>query len=456
MTETNRIEYKLELTKELDLEKEVIAFLNYHEGGIIYIGIDKNGMVHGVVDMDSDMLKIKDRLKNNILPSCMGLFDVRADEKEGKDIIKITVASGSEKPYYKRKYGMSEKGCFVRNGTAADPMPQKMIDELFAQRTRNSIGKIKSNRQDLTFEQLKIYYEAQGITLNKQFAKNLELLTENGDFNYVTYLMADKNGTSIKVAKYAGINRVDLIENQDYGYCSLIKATKSVLNKLELENKTITKITAKEREDKRLWSAIALKEAVLNAFVHNDYTTEVPPKFEIFEDRIEITSTGGLPDNLSQDEFFEGFSVPRNKELMRIYKDVDLVEQLGSGVPRILEDYGKDCFQFSDNFLRMTFPKEVVSDEAEVIEIDLTNSEQIRNDFGTVSEQIRNKFGREIAKAFDAICENPEYTAKQIGNLINKTPRTVENYIAKLKEEGIIERKGAKLGGYWEIIKQKE
>jgi predicted HTH transcriptional regulator len=43
MTETNRIEYKLELTKELDLEKEVIAFLNYHEGGVIYIGIDKNG-----------------------------------------------------------------------------------------------------------------------------------------------------------------------------------------------------------------------------------------------------------------------------------------------------------------------------------------------------------------------------------------------------------------------------
>ena len=367
MTETNRIEFKEKLTKELDLEKEVIAFLNYHEGGFIYMGIDKHGTVVGVADLDSDMLKIKDRLKNNIHPSCMGLFDVRANEKEGKNIIKITVASGSEKPYYKRKYGMSKKGCFIRNGTAADPMPQKMIDELFAKRTRDSIGKIKSNRQDLTFAQLKIYYEAQGTTLNQQFANNLELLTEQGDYNYVGYLMADENGTSIKVAKYAGINRVDLIENQDYGYCSLIKATKNVLNKLELENKTITKITAKERADQRLWSAIALKEAVLNAFVHNDYTTEVPPKFELFDDRIEITSTGGLPNNISQDEFFEGFSVPRNKELMRIYKDVDLVEQLGSGVPRILEYYGKECFQFSDNFLRMTIPKIEVTPQAKVV-----------------------------------------------------------------------------------------
>ncbi len=87
MTESNRIEFKLKLTKALDLEKEVIAFLNYHEGGFIYIGIDKYGTVVGVSDMDGDMLKIKDRLKNNILPSCMGLFDVRADQKEWEDIM---------------------------------------------------------------------------------------------------------------------------------------------------------------------------------------------------------------------------------------------------------------------------------------------------------------------------------------------------------------------------------
>lgn len=71
--------------------------------------------------------------------------------------------------------------------------------------------------------------------------------------------------------------------------------------------------------------------------------------------RIEITSAGVLPEGLSEREFFEGYSVPRNKELMRVFKDVDLVEQLGSGIPRILETYGKECFQFSANFLRMVF-----------------------------------------------------------------------------------------------------
>tara|TARA_R110002051_G_scaffold15064_2_gene47624 strand:- start:20037 stop:21344 length:1308 start_codon:yes stop_codon:yes gene_type:complete len=356
MSETNRIEYKEKLTKDLDLEKEVIAFLNYLEGGLIYIGIDKKGETLGVVDIDGDMLKIKDRIKNNIAPSAMGLFDVVVEERSGKNIIKIIVAGGSEKPYFKKKYGMTEKGSFIRVGTAAEPMPQAMIDKLFATRTRNSIGKIKSHRQDLNFEQLHIYYQENGKPLNKQFKKNLELLTEDGFLNYAAYLLADVNNVSIKVAKYKGLNRVELVENNEYGYCSLIKATKSVLDKIAVENTTFATITSKQRIERKLWNPIALREAIYNAIVHNDYTREVPPKFEIFDDRIEITSAGSLPEGLSEMDFFEGVSIPRNKELMRVYRDLELVEQLGSGVPRILESYGKDCFRFMDNFTRMTFP----------------------------------------------------------------------------------------------------
>jgi len=41
---------------------------------------------------------------------------------------------------------------------------------------------------------------------------------------------------------------------------------------------------------------------------------------------------------------------------MRIFKGLDLVEQLGSGIPRILESYDKDRFKFSKNFLRVVLP----------------------------------------------------------------------------------------------------
>lgn len=129
------------------------------------------------------------------------------------------------------------------------------------------------------------------------------------------------------------------------------------MDKLEVENITHTKITSKERINQQAWDTTALREAVLNAFVHNDYTTEIPPKFEIFDDRIEITSAGTLPDGYTEEEFFEGISAPRNKELMRIYRDLELVEQLGSSIPRIFESYERSCFRFFPNFIRMTFPK---------------------------------------------------------------------------------------------------
>lgn len=356
MNETNRIEYKRELTPELDIEKEVVAFLNYKEGGYIYIGINNDGSAVGLDDVDGCMLRLKDRIKHNISPSAMGLFDIAEEQRDGRNIIKVTIASGMEKPYFKTKYGMTPRGAYARIGTSAEPMPQEQIDRLFAMRTRNSIGRIVSNRQDLSFEQLRIYYDERGKRLNDNFKRTLELLTDDGKYNYVAYLLADDNGNSIKVAKYSSLDRCDLVENNEYGYCSLVKATKSVLSKLDIENKVAATITPMERIETPLWNKVALREAVINAIVHNDYSFEVPPKFEIFPDRLEITSAGRLPESLSREEFFNGISIPRNKELMRIYRDLELVESLGSGIPRILKAYSADCFVFTDNFIRITLP----------------------------------------------------------------------------------------------------
>ncbi|AJH15462.1 Fic family protein [Myroides profundi] len=354
MFENKHLEFKQQLTS--DLEKEVVAFLNSNEGGVLYIGINNKGTPIGVKNLDQDQLVIKDRLKTNILPSCLGLFDLVVENTECKNVIKIIIAGGSEKPYYIKKYGMSEKGAFIRIGSSSEPMTTKLIEDLYSKRTRNSISKIRSPKQQLQFQQLHIYFQFINKTLNEQFATNLELLTEKEEYNYVAYLMSDSNSVSVKVARYIGLDRVELEESNEFGYESLIKATHQVLDKLNVENRTLAKITAKERKERRLWNVIALREAVLNAFVHNDYTREIAPKFEIFDDRLEITSYGGLPDGLSKEEFFYGFSVPRNKEIMRIFKDLDLVEQLGSGVPRILQAYGTDCFQFSENFLKITLP----------------------------------------------------------------------------------------------------
>lgn len=82
------------------------------------------------------------------------------ESKEDKEIIKIIVAGGYEKPYYIKKYGLSEKGTFIRVGSAAEPMPTRQIELLFSKRIRNSIGNMKSPKQALQFQQLHIYYQS--------------------------------------------------------------------------------------------------------------------------------------------------------------------------------------------------------------------------------------------------------------------------------------------------------
>lgn len=144
------------------MEKEVVAFLNSREGGVIYIGVDKKGISVGADNADQEQLTIKDRLKNNILPSCMGLFDLVIEKREEKEVIKLIVAGGYEKPYYIKKYGLSEKGAFIRVGSSSEPMPTRQIEELFSKRVRNSIGKIKSPKSYLQFQQLHIYYQSIG------------------------------------------------------------------------------------------------------------------------------------------------------------------------------------------------------------------------------------------------------------------------------------------------------
>lgn len=182
----------------------------------------------------------------------------------------------------------------------------------------------------MTFSQLRIYYEEKGFRLNDNFLRTLELLTDDGELNYAAYLLADENGNSMKLAKYAGTDRYELISNNEYGYCCLLTATQKVLDKLDVENKISSVITPTGRHDTPQWNKLAVREALINAVVHNDYSYGAPSKVEIFSDHLEITSIGKIPEGLSKDDFFNGVSMPRNKELMRVFRDVEMVEALGS------------------------------------------------------------------------------------------------------------------------------
>ncbi len=236
------------------------------------------------------------------------------------------------------------------------PIMQDSIEK-HHRRTQETLCNIPSPCQELKFAQLGIYYqEICRLKIDDQFMDKLGFFTADGKYNYLAYLLADKNEVSIKVTKYAGKNKVYLIDEEEYGYCSLIKATHRVLDKMKVENITKAKITSTKRIEHNIVDSAALRATVINAIVHNDYTSGIPPVFEIFSDRIVVSSFGGLIPGQSEEDFFSCSSMPRNRELMRVFKDVDLAEHLGSGMSRILHAYDRSIFDISDNFIKVVFP----------------------------------------------------------------------------------------------------
>ena len=481
MIETNRIEFKRELTKDLDIEKEVVAFLNYREGGILYIGIDDDGTPIGVADIDGDILRIKDRIRNGISPSPMGLFDVTVETVDEVPVIKVFVASGSETPYYKTRFGMSEKGCYIRVGTAAEPM-SRMIEDLYAHRVRNSLRNIPSPKQNLSFRILRVYYEERGMTLNEHYAENLDFLLPDGRYNYVAFLMSDENNISVKLAKYSSTDRSQLISVSDYGCICLLQTADRIIERLKIENTITSQKTYKARIDSSLWDEKAIREVVMNALIHNDYTEEVPPKFEIFADHMEITSSGGLPIGLTQDEFFSGVSKPRNKELMRIFCDVDFGESLGSGMASVMKTYSPTNFTFLPHFVRFSVEyinHAILSRESKTSESGPLNAESglLNAESGLLNAEsgpLNAESGRINVESGRINVENGRINAdtanltkneakilhiisKEEGlsviNLQLKTElaeRTIFRHIASLTQKHLIERRGSKkTGGYW-------
>lgn len=430
-----RNEFKVKITEKL--ESEVISFLNTN-GGNIFIGVNDLGEIIGIKG-NADYLQrtIKDRLKDKIMPSIVGLFDVILKNYEDKKYIQIVIARGSERPYYLKGMGMTPDSCFIRVGSAIQSMPSDMINREFSKRTRNSLRNIISPKQDLSFSQLKIYYEEKGFKINDNFLKQLNFYTEDNKFNYVAYLLSDNNSISILFGKYSGTNAVNLIENEDYGCCSLIKATNSILNKFEIENKTFTKITYPERKEIKLFDYEAVREAVINAMCHNDWSKEFAPKFELFSDKLVISSNGGIQEGVTKDEFLQGFSLPKNKELMKVFRDLDLVEQMGTGIIRILESYDKSSFEFFPNFIRVSFP----------FNKNQFNEPKKQN----LNSSKNNKLNEIQNTIISLMLDSSTITQETLARLLDVNIRTIQRNIKELIDLGVVERIGATKKGEWKV-----
>jgi predicted HTH transcriptional regulator len=419
------------------LEKEVVSFLNSESGGEILIGISYEGVVLGVDAYDTVIHSVFNRIRSNISPNCLGLFDVYAEEISERHIIRIIVSRGTEKPYYITLYGMNSSGCTVRVGTEVRQMGTETIKSLQEARSGASLSRIISPRNaEHTFAQLKIYYEERGFRTDEGFLANLGFYTPEKKLNYIAFLFTDSNNISIKVSKYSGTDKSEIFESEEYGFCSLPKSAYRVLDKLEVENRTFTQVSKDgERTERKLIDREALKEAVINAIIHNDYTRDLMPFIEIYSDRITITSFGGLPEGLTREDFFNSRSMLRNREIPRIFRDIKLAGHMGTGIVTILKSYEKNIFNFTENSMEVIIP--------------------FADDYMRISKK-QEKQGKVSFRTKDKILElikssEGNVTAESLALSAGVTKKAIEWHLKKLRDAGMIIHDGSRKTGVWKI-----
>ncbi|MBQ9012071.1 MAG: putative DNA binding domain-containing protein [Bacilli bacterium] len=427
--ESEKIEFKKSTSELVEGVISICAMLNKHGEGSVYFGVKNNGDVIGQKEINENTLrdvsrKIAEGIKPQIIPTIA--LELIGDKK----IIKVSV-KGNDIPY--SAFGKYYSRSFDEDKQLSPEMLKALINR---DGEPDYIVKKVSSKQNLTFKMLKGLYLSNGKNINNEkFEENLGLYTNDNKYNFMAELLADSNDISIKVVTFAGNDKTVMLKRTEYGGKCLLLSVNNVLEYMESINETKVKVDGIQRKEEKYFDFNSFKEAWLNACVHTKWAEEISPVVYIYDDRIEIVSNGGLPSSLSKADFYAGISKPINKRLLKIFCDLDYIDQTGHGIPLIIKNYGKDAFYISEHTIIVTIPlnKKLLEevDDKKAIYSDLNKAE---------------------VKILNIIKDDLTCKTKDLMKITNFSERYINKIVHSLKDKKYIERIGSNKNGYWNVL----
>lgn len=412
-----------ESTSQLNRATESLAaMLNKNGRGKVIFGIRDDGSVCGITLGNKTITEISRGIAEQIRPSVVPR--ILFEEREGKTIIIVEV-EGTNKPY-------SARGEYrIRSGDENRKIEPEQLKDLLLRNSFELITSMESFDQNLRLTQLKQLYITNGLTVNEEtFERNTGLLTADGKYNVLAEILSDFNDCSIKVVRFAGKDKQNMIIRNEYGYKCMLLAMQQAYQYVESLNETRVILgEGLERKETKLFDSSCFKEAWTNACLHNRWAKNIPPAIYIFDDRLEVISTGGLPVDFSEDEFFSGISHPVNLKLQKIMGQLNMVEQTGHGVPLIVSKYGRQAFELGENHITVRIPFS--------FEISST-----KKDYSMLN--------RSQESVYMLVSETPTIRTDEIAQKTDLSISRINQIIKELKSMDKLERKGSKKLGYWE------
>ena len=439
---------KLEVKKPKSWCKSISAFANTL-GGFLIFGISDDNQIVGLETPDKDAELISEIIKTRLNP--IPEFKISFHTEDGNVLLIVQVFKGEETPYYYSGDGLLE--AYVRIGNEsvkASPIELKRLVLRGRNTTfdsQNSMYKV----EDYAFSKLRERYKKwTGNSFDEKDLVSFGLATEQGYLTNAGALIADESPirySRIFCTRWNGLNKsggtFDALDDAEYegSVISLIDNGEAFIKR---NAKMMWKKTANSREEMPEYVERSYHEALVNAIAHRDYLingSEV--HIDIYDDRLEIYSPGGMPDgsNIQERDPVTVPSTRRNPVLADVFNRLGYMERKGSGFAKILDNYA-----FQVNYTEEKKPYFKSDRYQFTVIMPNLNYGGIQDD--TVNDTVNDIVKNEI---MNLMKNNPRITITDIAKALNISRPTVTRKIKELKIDNYIYRIGSDKKGSWKV-----
>lgn len=422
--EGKTLEFKARLGSAIPFLKTVVAFANT-SGGTILFGIeDQTRRVIGVQDPLELEAKIANLVTDSVRPRLVPEIEIYPWRRTY--LVAVRVFPGFAAPHYLKSLGL-EKGTFIRVGSTNRAADQTILDDMRRLASNRSFD--EEPLTDLDSEAIDFRAASELFSPIRRLARG-ELETLGMTTKYRGKSVPTVGGillfgmdrktrfpdAYLQVGRFSGKDRTRILDTADIRahLPGLVDQAVAFLRKHEV---VPLEIGADRHREQWPVPLVAIRETLINALVHADYAQRgAPIRLALFDDRIEIENPGLLPFGLTIEDILAGVSKLRNRVIGRVFKELDLIEQWGSGIGRMRAACRK-----------AGLPEPLFEEIGRHFRVTLFKTPAERRDSDPVEAAI-----------LELLADGNGHTTAEIASVIGRTPRATRTRLADLISHGLV------------------
>ena len=437
----------LEEKKPKSWLKSISAFAN-GLGGSLFFGIDNDGIVKGLDDVQYVCEAISSKIRDYMDP--LPEMEVIPHDIDGSHILQLKVIAGHYTPYY--YVGDGQRIAFVRVGDESIPATAEQMVRLVLKGSNKTFDSLHTdyNAEDYSFTILaNAFKDRTKQEWDKKYLLSFGLVTGAKNLTNAGALFADDCPlwqSRLYCTRWDGKEKSDAINDAEFTG-NVLMLLREAMNFVKSSTKKGWEKLPDRRKNKPEYAERAILEAMVNHFIHRDYTVmggEV--HLDIYDDRLTITSPGMYNGMLIQDlDIADVSSERRNPILANVMGQLDYMEKRGSGLTRICNET-KALDGYRDE-LKPVFKS--TPTQFQTIIFASINMINVGDNDGDVSEM---KITERQQNILNLIKESPTISGRQMSEILSVSQRTVERDLSVLQKKGVLRHKGKDNDGSWQIL----